>query len=229
MARFTVHSLEGTNYVTATLENESIRAEAGALCYMVGDIVIRSPRWIGPWTRFKAMMAGETAARPTYTGTGTITLESSLAGFAVVTLGQVDWLLEPGAYWASDSTVDVTYHRERMMTSLWAGEGFVYLQTRVRGSGQCVLHTRGPIEELVIEGGQRVVAEPPYVIARTANVRMRVRRATKNFWGRRNAGEPYIREYRTDDSRPGRLLVNPAPYWRQVLLKEKLTTHIAAT
>lgn len=229
MAKFVVHSLEGTNYVTAALDNESIRAEPGALCYMVGDITIRSPWMIGPWTWFKAMMAGEAAARPTYTGTGVVTFESSLAGFAVINLDDVDWLLEPGAYWASDATVDVTYHRERMLTSLWAGEGFVYLQTRVRGSGQCVLHTRGPIEELVIEGGQRVVAEPPYVIARTANVRMRVRRATKNFFGRHRAGEPYIREYRTDDSRPGRLLVNPAPYWRQILLKEKLTTHITAS
>ena len=37
-------------------------------------------------------------------------------------------------------------HRERIMTSLWAGEGLIYLQTKVRGQGKVVLITRGLVE-----------------------------------------------------------------------------------
>ena len=76
-----------------------------------------------------------------------ITLESTLGGFHVIDLQGESWILESGAYWASDGSVEVDYQRESFLTSLWAGEGFVYLQTRVKGEGKVVLCTRGPIEE----------------------------------------------------------------------------------
>ena len=42
MARFEVNHVEGTNYVDVHLDDEMIRAEAGALSYMTGDITIKS-------------------------------------------------------------------------------------------------------------------------------------------------------------------------------------------
>jgi uncharacterized protein (AIM24 family) len=90
-------------------------------------------------------MADEAVYRPTYTGTGVITLESSLGGFHVISLQVETWILERGTYWASEGSVDVGFHREKLQTGLWTGEGPVYLQTRVRGEGQVVLTTRGPV------------------------------------------------------------------------------------
>ena len=221
MAQFEIHSKEGTRWVTAKIDNDSITAEAGALSYMIGNITMHSPFFISPTAFIKSTLAGEPPVRPRYTGTGTITLESSLGGFHVIEVGNSDWILEPGAYWASDSRVDVSYHRESVLTSLWAGKGLVYLQTRVTGRGQCILHTRGPVEELTIQSDKIVVAESPFIIARTSNVSMKVRRPTNNFLGRFTSKEPFVREFRTTGDGIGRVLVLEAQYWRQLVLARK--------
>ena len=43
MAQFEIHSKEGTRWVTAKIDNDSITAEAGALSYMIGNITMHSP------------------------------------------------------------------------------------------------------------------------------------------------------------------------------------------
>ena len=106
------------------------------------------------------------------------------------------------------------------MTSLWAGEGPVYMQTRVRGHGQVVLRTCGPVEEIDLSDGKRVAAEGKFVVARTGDVTFTVRRPTKNFFGRFTSGERFVRGY----VGTGRLLINPAPYWRYRILTERGTS-----
>lgn len=217
MASFEVNHVEGTNYVDVHLDNEWIRAEAGALCYMTGDIEIMSRLWPSMGEAIRCILAGESVYRPTYTGTGVITLESSLGGFHVIDLQGESWILESGAYWASEGSVEVTYKRESVLTSLWAGEGFVYLQTRVQGQGKVVLCTRGPIERIAIEPGKKVVAEGKYVVARTDGVSFSIKRATKNFLGRFTAGEGFVRVFEGS----GAVLLNPAPNWRYRILTER--------
>ena len=210
MAEFLVHELEGTRYVEIHLNHEMVRVESGALSYLTGDIKIHSQLVPSIGGLFKSIMADEAVYRPTYTGTGVITLESSLGGFHVVDLKGESWILEKGTYWASEGSIDVNFHRERMQTALWAGEGPIYLQTRVRGHGKVALATRGPVEEVSLAGGKKVAAEGKYVIARTGDVTFNVRRSTKNFFGRFTAGEGLVRVYEGE----GRILLNPAPYWR---------------
>ena len=145
-----------------------------------------------------------------------ITLESSLGGFHVLDLQGESWILERGIYWASEASVEISYHRERMMTGIWAGEGPIYLQTKVRGYGKVVLATRGPIEEITLGKGKRIAAEGKYVICRTGDVRFKVQRATKNFFGRFTSGEGLVRVYEGT----GKILLNPSPYWRYRVFTE---------
>jgi uncharacterized protein (AIM24 family) len=165
----------------------------------------------------KSLLADEAVYRPTYTGSGVITLESSLGGFHVLDLNGESWILERGAYWASEGNVDVSYHRERMMTGIWAGEGPVYLQTRVRGHGKVVLTTRGPVEEITLQEGQRIATEGNYVICRTGDVSFKMQRPTKNFFGRFTSGEGFVRVFEGT----GKILLNPAPYWRYRVFTER--------
>jgi len=217
MAEFLVHELEGTRYVEIHLNHEMVRVESGALSYLTGDIKIHSQLVPSIGGLFKSIMADEAVYRPTYTGTGVITLESSLGGFHVIDLKGESWILEKGTYWASEGSIDVNFHRERMQSALWAGEGPIYLQTRVRGHGKVALATRGPVEEVSLAGGKKVAAEGKYVIARTGDVTFNVRRSTKNFFGRFTAGEGRVRIYEGE----GRILLNPAPYWRYRILAER--------
>lgn len=218
MAEFEVHRLEGMQYVEIHLHDETARAEAGALSYMQGDITIHSVLFPSLRTVITSLLADEAIYRPTYTGTGVVTLEPSLGGYHILELKDESWILERGAYWASDGTVDVSFHREGILTALEAGEGLVYLRTRVSGRGKVVLTTKGPVEEIRLESGQAMIAEGRSVIARNAEVRFRMKRPTRNWLGRLTAGEGWwLHAYEG----PGRILINPRPYWRYWVLAEK--------
>lgn len=217
MATFEVKQLEGMRYVDIHLDHEMVRCESGALNYMIGDIAIHSQLIPSVGGVVSSLLAGESVYRPTYSGTGTITLESSLGGFHIVELHGESWILEKGAYWASEGSVNLQFFRERLVTSLWAGEGIVYLQTKVAGEGKVVLTTKGPVEELVLEDGRELVVDGDCVIGRTANVTFKMRRPTKNFMGRFTAGEPFVRVY----TGPGKILINPTFYWRYYMSVQK--------
>jgi uncharacterized protein (AIM24 family) len=163
-----------------------------------------------PGELLKCLVADEAVYRPTYSGTGIITLESSLGGYHILDLRKETWILDRGAYWASEGAVQVGFRREPILTSFWAGEGLVYLETQVRGEGKVVITTRGPVNEIELRKGSRFVAEGNCVIARTGDVSFRVRRPTTNWLGRFTSGEGWLRVFEG----PGRLLLNPAPYWR---------------
>jgi uncharacterized protein (AIM24 family) len=217
MAEFEVKQLEGMHFVDIHLNHEVVRIESGALNYYVGEIAVHSqlvPSWRGLVT---SLMAGESVYRPTYAGTGTITLESSLGGFHVFDLNGESWILEKGTYWASEGDVDIRFFREKAMTAFWSGEGFVYLQTKATGTGKVVVSTRGPVEQIELREGQEMVVDGNCVIGRMASVAFNVRRSTKNYLGRYTAGEPFVRVYQG----PGMLLLNPSYYWRYYMMLQR--------
>jgi uncharacterized protein (AIM24 family) len=182
-----------------------VRCESGALNYMIGDIAIYSQLVPSVGGAVSSLLAGESVYRPTYSGTGTITLESSLGGFHIVELNGESWILEKGAYWASEGSVKLQFFKERLLTSLWAGEGKV------------AVTTKGPVEELFLEDGKEVVVDGDCVIGRTASVSFKMKRPTRNFMGRFTAGEPFVKVY----TGPGKILLNPTFYWRYYMSMQK--------
>jgi uncharacterized protein (AIM24 family) len=220
LAEFKVHSMEGTQYVDVHLNNESFRAEAGALCYFVGDVSVKSKLLPSVGGILRALMADEKIYRPTYTGTGIVTLESSLGGFHILDLANESWILEPGTYWASDEGVNVSFHRERIATAFWAGEGLIYLQTKVSGTGKVVVTTRGPVEMIQLEKGKKVAVEGNSVICRSADVSFKIGRASKGYIGAVTSGEGRIRIYEGT----GTILLNPSPYWRYKIAQDRATS-----
>jgi uncharacterized protein (AIM24 family) len=210
MARFEVHELEGVHYVDMVLENETVRAEAGAMSYLQGDIRIHSKLIPSLPAAVKSVLAMQAIYRPTYTGTGTVTLQSSLGGFHVMALDDENWILERGSYWASEGSVDVSFHRVAFWTAYRAREPLIYLQTRVKGSGKVAVRTRGPIEQMALAEGQMVAVDGKSVIGWSSEVKFRIRRPTDNFFGKFTAGQGRLRVFHG----PGRVLLNPAPHWR---------------
>jgi uncharacterized protein (AIM24 family) len=80
-----------------------------------------------------------------------------------------------------------------------------------------VLTTKGPVEEVRLGSGQSMIAEGRSVIARSTEVRFRMRRPTRNLLGRFTAGEGWwLQAYEG----PGRILINPRPYWRYWVLAD---------
>jgi uncharacterized protein (AIM24 family) len=198
-------------WVQITLRDEIVRAEAGALSHMQGDIriVARLPS-IG--SALKSMISDESVVRPSYSGTGTVHLESSMGGYHMFEVAGESWILEHGAYWASEGGVQVGLFRERMWTSFWAGEGPIDYQTKLSGQGRVVLNAPGPVEEVALDG-DRLAVEGRLVIARTEGLEYRVRRATK-FFQSFISGERALRTYQGK----GKALVCWTPYWNQYLM-----------
>lgn len=211
MAKFEVIENEGVRLVKATLENEMIRTEAGALYYMQGNIAMESkaPSLGG---LLKSVASGESVFRPTYTGTGTIFLEPSLGGFHVFDVAGQTWILESGAYWASDASVTVDVHREKAWTAFKSGEGYLDFQTKVSGQGQVVLAAQGDVQQIILNN-DKLVVDGNYVVGRPADISYTVQRATKSLLGSMTSGEGYVRVYEGS----GRLLIAPVPYWRHRL------------
>ena len=197
MARFEMHEVEGVHYVDIILDNETVRAEAGALSYLNGNISVHSKLIPSIPSAIKSVLAMQAIYRPTYTGTGVVTLLSSLGGFHIMELQDESWILERGTYWASEGSVDVSFHRVDFWTAYRAREPIIYLQTRIRGSG-------------------KVAVDGKSVIGWSSDVRFRIRRATDNFFGKFTSGQGRMRVF----FGPGRVLLNPAPNWRYRLFAE---------
>ena len=189
-----------------------MRAEAGALSYMQGDIRITA-RPPSPLSALKSAISDEALVRPSFSGTGTINLESSMGGYHPFEVAGESWILENGAYWASEGGVELGLHRERVWTSFWTGEGFIDYQTRVSGHGRVVLNAPGPVEEVTLKN-ERLMVEGKLVLARTEGLDYRA--------APRDHADPVVVRRRGPDAGlrgTGKALVCWTPYWNQYVAK----------
>jgi uncharacterized protein (AIM24 family) len=119
------------------------------------------------------------------------------------------WIFEDGAYWASEEGIRMSFHREKVITSFWAGEGFLWYQTKVTGPGQVVLVAQGAVEEIVLDN-EELVVDGKYVLARTSGISLKIRRPGRGVLGYLLSGERAARAYKGT----GRLLISTTPNWR---------------
>lgn len=216
MAQFSIVEDEGVRFVRIRLDDDSVRIEAGALAAYHGRIVMDAAIPTVA-TMVTASLSEERAVRPVLTGTGDVVLESSVGGFHIMELRGESWIIERGAYWASDDEIHVSVYRERMLNALWAGDGFIDFCTRVAGDGRVVLTARGPTREMELGDGETYAAEGKgVVIARSADVTYRVRRPARSLLGSWLSGERALRVFKG----PGRIVVAPRPYWGAFILEK---------
>jgi uncharacterized protein (AIM24 family) len=228
MADFEIVHAEGTNWAKITLKDETVVIERGAMSHMRGDLTLKG-RLAGPIRLIRAALSGEEALRPRISGTGTLYLESSFGGFHILDLpGTEKWVVESGAFWCSEARLKQTFHRERMTTSLWSGEGLLDFQTKVMGQGKVMICSPGPVEEITLgkgsPDGDRFVADGPIVLARTASIKYTVRLPSLLPWLRTATGEHLLRVYQGE----GRMLVCTTPFWRFKIMHERAANPAAA-
>ncbi|HYW20469.1 MAG TPA: AIM24 family protein [Nodularia sp. (in: cyanobacteria)] len=220
MANFEIIEQEGLRLVKVTLQNETVRTESGAMYYIRGNITMqtKAPSAGG---FLKSLATGENIFRPTYTGTGELYLEPSLSGFHILEIDGNEWILDSGAYWASDGTLDVGMERNKLVSGLIGGEGL--FQTKVKGRGTVVMVTQGPVQVVNLQN-DRLVVDGNFAIARTATLNYRVEKATKSILGSMTSGEFLVNTFEGT----GTVLLAPIPYW-QVMLLRQITAAIPKT
>ena len=208
MAKFDVIEKEGMRMVKVSMNSETVRTESGAMYFMRGGITMESK---GPSLGglFKAMATGETVFRPTYQGTGELYLEPSFNNFHTFALNGQEWILERGAYFASDAGVEIEVYRDKTMTSLLSGQGFMNFQTKVKGQGTVVVSAQGDVQEMPLNN-ERIVVDGNFVVARTGSLNYKIERATKSLLGSMTSGEGLVSTFEGT----GKILIAPFPYWR---------------
>ena len=216
MATFDVEQAESMRWVRIDLADDDCRTERAALNHMKGAITMTVPL---PTLRslWVSLFSDESILRPRYEGTGSVYLDSTLGGYHIFPIAPGErWILDTRCFWASDGEVGLAIYRERMLTALFAGEGLLWYKTALAGEGQEVLAVDGPVEEVELND-DRLICDGPFVVARTAGIRLRMRRPAKSLWSSWLSGQPRTFCYEGT----GKLLLCTVPYWRRRMEKER--------
>lgn len=213
MAKFEVMQVEGLRSVRVLIEDETIQTEAGALATMDGEIEMTA-RIPSPLSAIRSIFSGQSIIKPKYSGSGILHLDPSVNGYYVFEVPEEeDWLLGRGAYWASENSIHLSLIRQKVLTALYSGEGFIYYQIRLSGHGKVVLNADGPIEEIKLKNS-RLKVDGRQVIARTEGITYKIKKPTKSYLGYWLSGESRLRVYEGT----GSLLISRTPFWNKRLL-----------
>lgn len=204
MAKFEVVSKESLSLVKCELESEVVTTEAGAMYYYKGDIEMTA-KMPGVGGLFKSMLTRESVFRPTYEGSGELWLEPSFGNFTIIELNGEEWILDKGAYVASDSGVEVGVYTNKAISGFFSGEGF--FQTRVNGNGKVIIASNGPIEEIELNDS-RLVVDGKFAVARSGDLEFKVEKSSRGLMSTLVSGEGLVNTF----TGTGKVLLAPVPH-----------------
>ncbi|MDG1286640.1 MAG: AIM24 family protein [Rickettsiales bacterium] len=191
------------NYVEINLRNEAVRTEAGAMRYYQGPIEMKSTM---PSIKgfLKSKLAGERAFRPVYEGSGKLVLEPSFKNFFELDLKNERYILDRGAYWASDMGVEADMFINKVSTSIFSGEGII--QTAVSGTGKVIMQAPGEIEVIDLRN-DRLVIDGSFAVARSDTLDFSIQQSARSLLGTVTSGEVLV----TVLQGTGRVYLAPIP------------------
>jgi uncharacterized protein (TIGR00266 family) len=196
----------GNAFACARVElapGQSIRAEAGAMVSMSGNVDLQSQLQGGLMGALKRMVTRESLFVSTFTavgGAGEVLLAPAVPGDVTgLDLAGRTLLVQSSSWLASEPEVQLDTEFAGFR-GLFAGEGLFFI--RVSGSGVALLSSYGAIVHRPVPAGARYVVDTGNVVAFDARMPYQVRRASRRGWLRSLAsGESLVAEF----SGPGEL------------------------
>lgn len=190
----------GNAFACARIElaaNETIRAEAGAMVSMSGNVDLQSQVQGGLMGALKRMVTRESLFVSTFTamgGAAEVLLAPPVPGDVVgVDLAGRTLLVQSSSWLASEAAVrlDTEFAGFR---GLFAGEGLFFI--RATGPGTILLSSYGAIVRRPIPPGARYVVDTGNVVAFDAGMPYQVRKASRRGWLRSIlSGEALVAEF----------------------------------
>jgi len=211
MAQFEIVAQEGLKMVRCVIQNETVRAESGALHYMRGKIEMTSSApSVGGF--LKSVVTRENIFRPTYQGTGEVFFGPPIFGeYEILDLAGEEWILEQGSYVCSDIAVEVGVWRNKALSAFFGGEG--WFQTSVKGSGKVVMQAPGKVQRIDLRD-EKLSVDGKFALARTSGLKFEVQKAAKSILGSLSSGEGLLSTFEGT----GTVLIAPVPNVNQNLL-----------
>ncbi|WP_242344568.1 TIGR00266 family protein [Anaeromyxobacter terrae] len=190
----------GNAFASARVElspGQSIRAEAGAMVAMSGNVDLQAQLQGGVVGALKRMVTRESLFVSTFTatnGAGEVILAPAVPGDVIgVELGGRALLVQSSSWLASELEVrlDTEFAGFR---GLFAGEGLFFI--RASGEGTILLSSFGAIVRRAIPAGARYVVDTGHVVAFDARMPFEVRKASRRGWMRSLlSGEALVAEF----------------------------------
>ncbi len=197
--------------VVATLNNQGIILQSGAMQIMAGNIEMNT-NVKGAGDFFKKLVGskvtGESAIKPRYFGTGQVIFEPT---YKYILLEDLDkWngamTIEDGLFLACDDTIDMRVTaRSNFSSAALGGEGL--FNSTLTGKGVAVLESPVPAEELLVFDlqGDTLKIDGNMAIAWSQSLQFTVEKSTRSIIGSAASGEGLVNVYRGT----GRVLVAP--------------------
>jgi len=203
MATFEILTKDLMHYVEIMLTNDSVRTEAGAARYWHGNIEMKNPMPTMSGM-LKSAVTGNKIFRPVYTGTGKIMLAPRFHEFIAIEMKNERYVIERGAYWASDMSVEVDTQVNSLSAGMMSGEGFI--QTAVHGSGTVIASSPGPVEIIELKN-DRLVLDGAYAVARSASLKYTMQKSSRSLFSTASSGQGLVQVLEGT----GRVYLSPVP------------------
>ncbi len=198
---FEIIRKEEFNMVKVSLENAAFRYEAGALHYMIGNLKLES-KAPGMGKMMKSLVTRERVVKPVISGTGEVFLQPSYGEYYIMDLQNESWILDRGAYFASEMDIEIGSYTNSAVSAMFSGEK--WFQTTVKGTGKVIITTSGPIQVLELNN-EKLVVDGSFAVARTPGVSLKVTRASKGIFSSMISGEGLLNTF----SGTGKVLIAP--------------------
>ena len=200
--KFEVVEKETLKFLKADFDNSAVRYESGGMYYMQGNLEMEAnlPTAGG---FLKSMVTRESVVKPVIRGGGTVWFEPTFGNFTIMELKGEEWILDKGAYYASEMGIEISSFTNKSISGLFSGEGF--FQTKVSGVGKLVILSNGPLETIELNNGKLVV-DGSFAVARQSSVQLTVSKANKGIFGSMISGEGIVNTF----TGTGKVLIAPA-------------------
>lgn len=180
---------EGIQFIHVKMDDTALQTEAGAMYYYKGNITMDSSSGPGLGA---ALLTGESLRRPIYSGTGEIVLEPTYGQYTIFDVGDREWLINYGRYYASELSVVLGIRKNSLGTGLLSGHGL--FQTTVSGKGRVILESDGPLEKIELNN-EKLVVDGNFAIIWSASLDFKVEKATKGLFATVLSGEGLVNTY----------------------------------
>ncbi|GET34593.1 transcriptional regulator [Prolixibacter bellariivorans] len=207
---FDVVNRERLNMVKVDLVNASFRYEAGAMHYMQGNLELES-NVPSVGKMFKSMVTKEKIIKPVISGTGTVFLQPSFGEFTILDLQNDEWILDQGAYYASEINVEIGAYTNRAISAMFSGEKWI--QTVVAGTGKVIITSAGPLEEITLNN-DKLVVDGRFAVARTSGIDLKVTKASRGIFSTVLSGEGLVNSF----TGTGKVLIAPVDNYFNTLI-----------
>jgi len=203
IVKFSIEEKETLKFLKAEVLNSSVRFESGGMYYMQGNLEMEAnlPSAGG---FLKAMVTRESVVKPVISGNGTVWFEPTFGNFTILDLLNEEWVLDKGAYVASEMGIEIGSFTNKSIAGMFSGEGL--FQTKVGGTGKVAILSKGPLETIELNNGKLVV-DGSFAVARQASVQLSVAKASNGVFGSLISGEGIVNTF----TGTGKVLIAPAP------------------